>query len=96
MPEPVLPLDPDGKDFAELVAVKSIDENTFRSIAKPCPNVPKPINGIMHYTTFGGHLYAQSAWAAAQTVGEGFIIHVCIHPSIHRSATLLDIPYDVL
>ncbi|KAF4535051.1 Thioesterase/thiol ester dehydrase-isomerase [Lasiodiplodia theobromae] len=75
MPEPLIPLDPDGKDFAELMAVKRLDENTFRSIAKPCPNVTKPINGTMHHTTFGGHVYAQSAWAAAQTVGEGFLIH---------------------
>jgi hypothetical protein len=25
---------------------------------------------------YGGHVYAQAAWAAAQTVPEGFVLHV--------------------
>jgi hypothetical protein len=25
---------------------------------------------------YGGHVYAQTVWAAAQTVGEGMIVHV--------------------
>lgn len=28
---------------------------------------------------FGGHVYAQSVWAAAQTVGEGMVVHVSCH-----------------
>lgn len=30
---------------------------------------------------FGGHVYAQAVWAAAQTVGEGMVVHVRIPPS---------------
>jgi len=29
-------------------------------------------------SAFGGHVYAQAVWAAAQTVGEGMVVHVCI------------------
>lgn len=41
----------------------------FRSRAVPFP----PGEGIM---AFGGHVYAQSAYAASQTVGKGLTIHV--------------------
>lgn len=27
-------------------------------------------------TAFGGHVYAQAAWAASRTVGAGMVIHV--------------------
>lgn len=30
-----------------------------------------------HTTAYGGHVFAQAVWAAAQTVGEGLVIHVC-------------------
>ncbi|GME66468.1 NAD dependent epimerase/dehydratase family protein [Neofusicoccum parvum] len=72
---PVIPIPPDGCDFAELMALEKIGENTFRSIAKPCPGGPRVIDGKNYITTYGGHVYAQAAWAAAQTVGEGFVIH---------------------
>lgn len=78
MTKATIPLPPEGQDFAELMAVESIDENTFKSISKPCPGPPRIINGTLHISTYGGHIYAQSAWAAAQTVGDGFVIHVCI------------------
>lgn len=78
MTKAAIPLPPDGQDFAELMAVESIDENTFKSVSKPCPGPPRVINGTLHISTYGGHIYAQSAWAAAQTVGDGFVIHVCI------------------
>lgn len=29
---------------------------------------------------FGGHVYAQAAYAASKTVGEGFRLHVCMAP----------------
>ncbi|GME25875.1 Acyl-CoA thioesterase II [Neofusicoccum parvum] len=72
---PVIPIPPDGCDFAELMALEKIGENTFRSIAKPCPGGPRVIDGKNYITTYGGHVYAQAAWAAAQTVGEGCVIH---------------------
>jgi hypothetical protein len=29
--------------------------------------------------TYGGHVYAQAVWAAAQTVDEGLVVHVCVN-----------------
>lgn len=64
----------DGNDgrvpFTELMALERIDDNTFLSIAKPW----SPGNGNRAY---GGHVYAQAAYAASQTVGKGFVVHVC-------------------
>ena len=34
---------------------------------------------------FGGHVSAQSVWAAAQTVGEGMVVHVRLHFLVTRS-----------
>lgn len=42
----------------------------FRSLAAPFP----PGEGSR---SFGGHVYAQSAYAASKTVGKGFVVHVC-------------------
>jgi len=28
-------------------------------------------------SAYGGHVYAQAVWAAAQTVDEGMVVHVC-------------------
>lgn len=42
---------------------------TFRSLAAPFP----PGEGTR---SFGGHVYAQSAYAASKTVGKGFVVHV--------------------
>ncbi|KAK2755091.1 hypothetical protein FQN54_006620 [Arachnomyces sp. PD_36] len=57
---------------------------TFRSLAKPfSPGVGE--------RAFGGHVYAQAAYAASKTVGEGFCLH-----NITGSFTLpgrLDIPF---
>lgn len=46
----------------------------FRSRAVPFP----PGDGTM---AFGGHVYAQSAYAASQTVDKGFVIHVGCFPN---------------
>jgi len=47
---------------------------------------------------YGGHVYAQAAWAAAQTVPKGFVIHVsCLRISrIRGDATDCGDPWDVL
>ena len=70
--------------FVDLMRLETIDEVTFRSKAQPfCP-------GGTHIRSagraYGGHVYAQAAWAAAQTVPEGFVLHVSC-PKIQR-------PYD--
>jgi acyl-CoA thioesterase len=41
----------------------------FRSLATPYP----PGQGTR---SFGGHVYAQSAYAASKTVNQGFVVHV--------------------
>jgi len=70
--------------FAELMALESLDDAhqqlngiaydpemvyRFRSRATPF----SPGDGFM---AFGGHVYAQSAYAASKTVDKGFTIHV--------------------
>jgi acyl-CoA thioesterase len=56
--------------FDKIIELEKIDAWTFRSIAKAY----SPTGG--ENGTYGGHVFAQAAWAAAQTVDEGFLIHV--------------------
>lgn len=59
--------------FRDLMRLEKIDQSTFRSTAKPfCPGGNHP---RAHGVTYGGHVYAQAAWAAAQTVGKDFVLH---------------------
>jgi acyl-CoA thioesterase len=69
--------------FVELMALERLQDtevphsNTnepekierFRSLAVPYP----PGHGNR---SFGGHVYAQSAYAASKTVANGFVVHV--------------------
>ncbi|KAF2108053.1 acyl-CoA thioesteras-like protein [Lophiotrema nucula] len=55
--------------FDQLMQLEKIDDRTFRSVSKAY----SPTGG--ENGTYGGHVYAQAAWAAAQTVDEGFLIH---------------------
>lgn len=69
--------------FAELMALDLLDSSNqssvtvdepekvyrFQSRATPFP----PGEGAM---AFGGHVYAQSAYAASKTVDKGYVIHV--------------------
>jgi acyl-CoA thioesterase len=57
--------------FDKVIELERIDDTTFRSIVKAY----SPTGG--ENGTYGGHVFAQAAWAAAQTVKEGFLIHVC-------------------
>lgn len=74
--EPIIPLDSNGQEFAEQISLERVGENEFKSANLPCPGGRRVIQGKSYVTTFGGHVYAQSAWAAAQTVPGGFVIHV--------------------
>jgi acyl-CoA thioesterase len=58
--------------FVALMRLEKIDERTFRSTVRAYG----PTGG--ENGAYGGHVYAQSVWAAAQTVGEGFVVHVCL------------------
>lgn len=62
--------------FAQLVALEKIEANTYRS--KALAFAPAGSN-----RTYGGHVYMQACYAAAQTVGKDFVLHVrCLRPSI--------------
>lgn len=62
----------DGNEFlpfADMIALEKINDNTYRSKAMPF----SPGGSGRAY---GGHVYAQAVWAAAQTVKTGFVVHV--------------------
>lgn len=59
--------------FGDLIKVERIGDTTYRSIALPFS--PGGHLGIAR--SYGGHVYAQSAWAACQTVAPGFLLYVC-------------------
>lgn len=74
--------------FVELMALERLEDTEashasnkelekierFRSLAAPYP----PGHGNR---SFGGHVYAQSAYAASKTVQKGFVVHVRIAQS---------------
>lgn len=74
--------------FVKLMALERLEETEkphahstepekierFRSLAVPFP----PGEGSR---SFGGHVYAQSAYAASKTVGKGFVVHVSYLPN---------------
>ena len=55
--------------FTQLVALEKIEANTYRSTSLAFA----PAGGNR---TYGGHVYMQACYAAAQTVGNDFILHV--------------------
>ncbi|KAF2451393.1 acyl-CoA thioesteras-like protein [Karstenula rhodostoma CBS 690.94] len=55
--------------FDQVMQLEKIDDGTFRSVTKAY----SPTGG--ENGTYGGHVYAQAVWAAAQTVDDGFLIH---------------------
>jgi acyl-CoA thioesterase len=71
MSRPLPPEPPSNiyRPLVDLLRVDRIGNNVFRSTAPPFTNRN---NG----RAYGGHVYAQAAWAAAQTVEKGFVIHV--------------------
>jgi hypothetical protein len=63
---------PDGPvSMRRLMALENLGNDTYRSITPAWP----PGNGT---TAFGGHVYAQAAYAASKTVSRGMTIHVCM------------------
>lgn len=68
-------------DFTKLIALERLGANTFRSIALAFG----PAQGNR---TYGGHVYMQSCYAAAQTVPKGMTLHVsCSEPNSDDQAT---------
>lgn len=60
----------EAASFEELMKLEKLDDHTFRSVTRGYA----PTDG--QNGTYGGHVYAQAAWAAAQTVEDGFLLHV--------------------
>ncbi|GIZ39716.1 hypothetical protein CKM354_000308900 [Cercospora kikuchii] len=57
--------------FAKLIDLEKIDNNTYRSIAPAfAPGGPVGVG-----RSYGAHVFMQAAWAAAQTVEPGFLVH---------------------
>ena len=74
--------------FVDLMRLETINDQTYRSTAQPfCPGGTNPKSMGRAY---GGHVYAQAAWAAAQTVPDGFVLHVSQLIEDHR------IQYEIL
>jgi len=71
-PQPYFKANGEAVSLEELMRLEKIGENTFRSVTRGYA----PTGG--ENGTYGGHVYAQSAWAAAQTVQEGFVLHVSV------------------
>lgn len=59
--------------FEELMRLHTIDENTFQSIALPFS--PGGQLRAANPRAYGGHVYAQAAWACCQTVNPGFLLY---------------------
>jgi hypothetical protein len=58
--------------FVDLIRLETVDERTYRSVATPfAPGGP-----VGSGRAYGGHVFAQAAWAACQTVGDGYLLHV--------------------
>ncbi|KAJ6120612.1 hypothetical protein N7523_004892 [Penicillium sp. IBT 18751x] len=85
-------------EFLQLMALERLDDGAvsyagavepekterFRSVATPYPPG-------MSNRSFGGHVYAQSAFAASKTVGKGFVVHDMTGTFV--LAGRLDVPY---
>lgn len=65
--------------FEQMIQVERLADDKFRSIALPF--TPGGKDGGWG-SAYGGHVYAQAAWAACQTVAKGFVLSVC--KSNHR------------
>lgn len=57
--------------FADLIKLEKIENRTFRSIASAF----SPGGPVGAGRSYGAHVYMQAAWAAAQTVDKGFLLH---------------------
>lgn len=58
-------------DFTKLIALEKLSANVFRSTALAFG----PANGNR---TYGGHVYMQACYAAAQTVAKDMVLHVSL------------------
>lgn len=71
--------------FQDLVKLDKVDDHTFRSTATPF----SPGGAVGPNRAYGGHVYAQAAWAASQTVNDGFLLHVgiCLSVAVQKETS---------
>jgi acyl-CoA thioesterase len=70
---------PDPKNalpWAHQMNLEKLSETTFRSTMGALSGAHATKNGEQRPRAFGGHVFAQSAYAASKTIDKGFIIHV--------------------
>lgn len=73
-----MPPPDDGNEylpFVDLIQLHRIDAQTFKSAALPFSPGGQLKDALPR--AYGGHVYAQAAWAACQTVDPGFLLYVC-------------------
>ncbi|KAH1268580.1 hypothetical protein KXX33_004104 [Aspergillus fumigatus] len=82
--------------FAELMGLKRLDSPSSTPDApekvERFESLAVPYSPGMSGIAFGGHVYAQSAYAASKTVDKGFVIHDMTGTFILRGR--LDVPYE--
>jgi len=70
---------PDPKNpqpWAHHMHLAQIGPSTFRSTMGALSGAWAKLNGEMRPRAFGGHVYAQAAYAASKTVEKEFVVHV--------------------
>ena len=73
--------------FVDLMNLEEINETTYRSTTAAFAPGGALLQAVRveKKRTYGGHVYAQAVWAAAQTLeGKGFICHVCMYSLEYR------------
>jgi len=79
-----------GVSFVTLMALEKINDSTYRSLTAAFESgggVHRPWNtGGPAPRAYGGFVFAQAVFAAAQTVAKGFVVHVCGCLDAHRAA----------
>jgi len=73
LPDPRKPI-----TWAQQMKLEKINDTTFRSLSGTPYASFVNRNGEERPRAYGGHVYAQAAYAASKTIPDGFIIHVGI------------------
>lgn len=66
--------------WAKQMSLEKVNETTFKSLAGTPYASFVNRNGEQRPRAYGGHVYAQAAYAASKTVPGEFIIHVRLAP----------------
>lgn len=63
--------------FVELMTLESVEEIDVNGESVPQFMGKYTAPNFGGSAGYGGYVYAQSVWAAAQSVAEGMVVHVC-------------------